>query len=706
LNRTLYSAALLAVLVVLVVGARAAAQAPDLARLFPRELDVTVESGPARLAIPADLLGTARPDLADVRLFEANGDELPFFIDSGARPAPATIPAPTPAPPIGATRRASGAYVTESFDLPMPPSSYARYELSMAMGAPDFVRDLRIFAVNDRGETSAVPLVDTTIFRFQTPLRQRVRFALPPVPAGTRALRVTIEGQGGGLGWGRFYGALEPVFTYEPVFTPLDPPTLAIALRVRATRRLEGRTELDVELPLGVRPDRLRIATSTPNFVRRVSASDDTQLLGSGDVFRVEALRARGGEWLEVPLDRARGDELTITIDDGDSPALAGLQLSAIVRQPALVFFADGAPITLRYGGGRARAPRYDIEALGRVGLSGTLIEGDAMSDARASAPRRNALFDAAPALAFLARPGVVVDAQRYSHVAEITVPDAREGIVRVRVPAAAMSVARADLGDLRVVSADGKQWPYVLAERSKVELPLVVSAPVREGDETRYTLRMTVTSAFVTALRLDVDARFTERPFRVEALDDQGQEFQILSGYLSRGPDERGPIEREALQTRARNLVLIVEDGDDAPLVIRSAVVVAQVGELRLAAPAGTYRLLAGDPSAEAPRYELSRARALIAAVPLGEAQTARATKNPAFHEPSFLERSGWQAIALWAALALAVLVLGGLTLRLARMESDGDASPAADSPASPVTAAEPQAESATVDPPPTASG
>jgi hypothetical protein len=43
----------------------------------------------------------------------------------------------------------------------------------------------------------------------------------------------------------------------------------------------------------------------------------------------------------------------------------------------------------------------------------------------------------------------------------------------------------------------------------------------------------------------------------------------------------------------------------------------------------------------------------------------------NPGFHEPTFFERSGWETIVLSVVLGLVVLVLFGLTLRIARSES-----------------------------------
>ena len=70
------------------VGGSAAAQGDELSRLFPREADVSVADGRglARLRLPPEVLSETRGDLADVRLFDAAGVEVPFLLDSARRP--------------------------------------------------------------------------------------------------------------------------------------------------------------------------------------------------------------------------------------------------------------------------------------------------------------------------------------------------------------------------------------------------------------------------------------------------------------------------------------------------------------------------------------------------------------------------------------------------------------------------------------------
>ena len=68
-----------------VAAARADGPPPDLRRLFPLERDVQAPSGGlVRLALPPDVLAATRPDLSDLRVFDAGGQEIPYLIDTGA----------------------------------------------------------------------------------------------------------------------------------------------------------------------------------------------------------------------------------------------------------------------------------------------------------------------------------------------------------------------------------------------------------------------------------------------------------------------------------------------------------------------------------------------------------------------------------------------------------------------------------------------
>lgn len=673
-----------------VLRAPAAAQDDDLSRLFPREADVRASAGPARLALPADVLAASRADLSDVRLFAADGAEVPYLVESGDRGA--VSPAETVTATLaGASRRSGGANVSEVFDLRPPPVPAVPYTLELAVASPDFVRNVRVTALSGASGGEPTSLAEGTVFRFQAPLREQLTLPLPLVPAGARALRVEIEGQAVGLAGDAagYRGPFEPVFRYVPRVAVSEPPTLRVPLEIRETRRADGRTECVVALPLGLRPDRIRIETSSPNFARQVRVSDARGELGQGPVFRVEALRTRGGERFEVGIGAARGDVLTLTLEDGDSPPLAALRVVAIVRQPALLFFSDGEPLIMRFGGGRARAPRYDLAAFASLGVDRALREESGVLLAEIEAARPNPRFDPAPALGFLARPGTAIDVSRFTHAADLEIREAGEGVVRVRLPMAAMALVQRNLDDLRVVDAQGRQWPYVEAagERSVVALRVEVGPPVRDGRETRYALTLPVTSAHARTLHLTLGARFAARRFTLRGRDDDGHSIDLAAGTLVREPDARDVSIPMLSEVRAQALELIIEDGDDAPLSFERVVLEANVAEILVAAPPGRYRLLVGAAQLEVPVYELAQARALIDVVPLVAATPGRLTRNPAFRTPGFSERTGWQSLALWAALGLAVLVLGGLTLRLARQESDAPVA-AHEAPASSVAA------------------
>ena len=55
----------------------------ELHRLFPREADIFVErEGLVYLTLPVDVIKESRPDLSDVRIFNADGSEVPFLVNT------------------------------------------------------------------------------------------------------------------------------------------------------------------------------------------------------------------------------------------------------------------------------------------------------------------------------------------------------------------------------------------------------------------------------------------------------------------------------------------------------------------------------------------------------------------------------------------------------------------------------------------------
>jgi hypothetical protein len=124
-------------------------------------------------------------------------------------------------------------------------------------------------------------------------------------------------------------------------------------------------------------------------------------------------------------------------------------------------------------------------------------------------------------------------------------------------------------------------------------------------------------------------------------------------------------------------SLELEVEDGDDRPLTLRDARAEIATRTVFFAAPDGSYRVLVGHPEAEAPRYELEDAIDLVLAVRSPVAELGAVRDNPAHEPPAFWKRVDVTSFLVWGVLIFAVLVLGVVTLRLARSGAEPEPEP-----------------------------
>ena len=468
-------------------------------------------------------------------------------------------------------------------------------------------------------------------------------------------------------------------------------------LRELARRAADGRTILELARPRGLVPDVLRLETATPAFDRTVEVWDvrpgsSDVLLGRASLFRLEAIAAVGES--EMTLGPARGERLRVDIVDGDSAPLDGLAFAAVVRQPSLVFsLATGGgaePAAMLYfGGGRAYAPRYDLAGLlpasgqtlagERASAAARLRDPSAAVAARLGSVEANPLFDGAPALGFAMRPGAEVDTRLYTERRALGVRPSSEGLSLLRLRAEDVAHARPDLADVRVVDAAARQWPYLLEPDAAREWqPLEIASPLRRERASRYRLGLPVALVRLDQIVLDTDTPFFDRAFRLTATLEDKRERTLAQGRLVQRIGKPRPVSVDFPPARVVALELVVQDGDDAPLEFRAARARLVLPELFLAAPAGDYFLLVGDPKASAPSYELSRVRDVVLAVSSAPVEAKASGPNPDYSRARLaIERRGdlVPQVLLWSVLVAAVVVLTALTLRLAR--SGGDAPP-----------------------------
>ncbi len=200
------------------------------------------------------------------------------------------------------------------------------------------------------------------------------------------------------------------------------------------------------------------------------------------------------------------------------------------------------------------------------------------------------------------------------------------------------------------------QQWPEVCRQRR---------------NESQYRLRLPVAPLAIDQLVLESDASFFDRAYRLTALDADDNAIALTAGRLVLRAEHPRPVALGFPAVRVTALELTVEDGDEAPLAFRAAYGRAIEAELFLAAPAGDYVLLVGEPDVAAPRYELERIRNVILAVNSGSATTGDLAPNPDYSMSARLAAGGGgtlQRVLLWGVLIAAVVVLALVTLRVAR--------------------------------------
>ena len=639
---------------------RARAQDSDLVRLFPHRAAIEGPSDGSLCQLPlsAEVLAGTRPDLSDLRILSGDGHEVPYLLDRAAIRWPSDGPPPVRAvTPEEVARERDEVKATEelTFRIPSEPlPEGATWTLHLETSSPDFVRSYTL-----EGDAAASA---GSVFRLPSPLRERLRVPLPGAAPG-KVYRLRLEGEG---------AYLEPVLRL--VAGPMADRTsrLVTDLELLRVESLGQQTRMVFARPGAVVPSELLFHTESAFFSRQVRVEDVRRgrppvLVAEGLIFRAPAV---GAEEFSVTVGQAIGEELWVTLEDGDSPALEALGARAVTERPALVF-ACQRDLRLYFGGGRVRRPAYDTQRFAGTVMGERIARSGASASTLASTEANPALDDG-PALAPFVRAGAEVDRSRFRSRAPLVVRGAREGVSRLTPDPALLARASPTLSDLRVVGAGGRQWPYVRAPRTEpVVAPLVVERESLSDGRTRYLLSHSGGALALARVRLRTPAAFVERAYVARAvpaegpLDALGPADSQYRGVLRREPGGDAPLVVE-LGSEVGTVELVVTDGNDAPLDLEGEGEV-DAPVFHLLAPDGTYDVLVGA-DLPSPSYEVSHALPLVLATPVVDAELGATEGNPAFAPPPVAPAFTIQQVVVWAVLLLAVLVLGAITFRATR--------------------------------------
>jgi hypothetical protein len=405
-------------------------------------------------------------------------------------------------------------------------------------------------------------------------------------------------------------------------------------------------------------------------------------LLGNGTLRRVVQGSLTASS-LRMPLTPPVEPQIDLVVDDGDNPPLDVRGVQAIFADlPWIYFESDGTALSARYGNPSLSPPRYDLEAVRDS------LRVDTVADAAWGEPgARSAEDHAAGAAPPLPTIGASLDPAVFAFMRAI--PPGDPGFIALSLDAAVLSHSAGAPGafaDVRVIDASARQIPYLVERASEplsidLRLEPVSQAPrwldARAAKPSVYRVPWPFEHLPSPRLVLTTSARVFTRTITVGVERDADRRhrdpwFEPLAGVAWTHADQDHPASALTLplpSADARDLFVLVEEGDNTPLPLTSARVLLPAYRLRLfRAPGAVLRLAYGRADLAPPRYDL----ALLAPQLLGVAVTEVAAGA---EEPS---RTGATTAALvsprlfWGVLGAAVLVLVAMIARLLKKQTE----------------------------------
>ncbi len=612
--------------------------------------------GLVKFSLPTDTLSAARPALEDLRLHDADGNELPFFIE---RPTPAGKTARA-AKTFSTALNASTTVITLETGLAQPLDAVA-----LDSPAASFIKSVRVEASND-GQSWQTVADRQPVFREQWGASQ-LRIAIPA--AAWRWLRLTVDDK----------RTLPVPFTGAKVFAATAEPAPFEWHPATIIERVENPGETRLTLNLGAANldiAAVRIETADPLFTRAVTlaapviAEDSVreQNIGSGCIYRVAVEGRAAAENLSVPLEaRVRSRELIVTIRNQDSPPLAVTGVR-VERRPVNLVFAPRAAGTYRLltGNRRCAAPRYDLATLG-----GDLKRVPA-TPLKVSALANNPDFRAPEALAGVELAGAALDVKDWKFRKAVKISSA--GAQQVELDLDVLAHADAGFADLRVLRGSN-QVPFIVQRTSITRTLALTATPTNDAKHpqlSRWVIKLPQAGLPLTRLSCETRTALFQRDVTLweELTDERGDKYRRNLGGTSwtQTPERKGRGFALALDTRLQSdtLFLETENGDNPPIELEKfSVTYPATRVLFKAQPGEPLFLYYGNPHVAPPRYDLS-----LVAGQLFTADKSVAT----LAAPEHLKKTSWAegrkpgqgGVLFWGILAVVVAVLLVVIARL----------------------------------------
>jgi Protein of unknown function (DUF3999) len=651
----------------LFLQAPATARQPAVAPAFRFERPVAANGpGPRRLAIDVALLAGLNRDFGDLRLFDAGAREIAYLLvfKPSAEPAwkPATIL------PVASVDRDTLKQSGFEADLGAIQTT-DRFRID-ALRSP-FLKRVRLEGSGDRARWTLL-VAEGTLFDLPDEKLRQTELAF--TPGSYRYFRAT---------WDDTNSARLPPPSFASarlVTSVVPPPPLTATLSVERRPSEPGRSRYRVRLPGAHLPIVAlefdlgggHVLREAAAYEARLSGTEAVPvLLGSGTLRRVVQGSLTAAS-LRLPLSPPVEPQIDLVVDDGDNPPLDVRGVQAIFADlPWIYFESDGIALSARYGNPSLSPPRYDLEAVRDS------LRIDAVADAAWGEPRaRTAEDNAAGAAPPLPTIGAPVDPALFKYLRAIPAGD--PGFIGLSLDAAVLShsAGASAFADVRVIDASARQVPY-LVERASEPLSIDLRLePVPPAKPSVYRVAWPFEHLPSPRLVLTTSARVFQRAITVGVEREADRRhrdpwFEPLAQYAWTHVDQDHPAPALTLplpSAEAKELFVLVEEGDNTPLPLTSARLLLPAYRLRLFRESGAaLRLAYGRPDLAPPRYDL----ALLAPQLLGVAVTEVAAGGEEASRADSTTVALLSPRLFWGVLGVAVLVLLAMIARLLKRET-----------------------------------
>lgn len=612
--------------------------------------------GPNRLTPDAGCLTGAAPlryaadgrrvegGLEDLRLYDRQGAEVPYLLlmprETEAQWEPANIL------PVTATKTTSGfeADLGDRHDVD---------RVRITGIDPPFLKRVRLEGSGDR-EHWTLLADEATIF--DLPDQQLHEHEIGFTAGQYRYLRVTWDDRNSAR-----------VKSVGSVAARLHDAPAADAVRVPITfaRKIAeaGKSRYRLSLPgehLPVAAIELLVRNADVFRDATVTSPRDGQVLGSATLRRTTRDGITAAQMF-VPIAFPPSPELDLAVDDGSNPPLDIVEADARLAPLPTIYFdsPDGAPITARYGDPRAGAAHYDLEASRQFAMRGAAATAH-WSGATTEVTRQATEPE-------LPLAGGVIDPADFR--VSRAIPDAK-GLVSLQLDLDVLSRARSDRGDIRIIDQTGRQVPYIIEAKDHPLTLRLVLPPLRAQDRTSiYRLELPYEQLPAgTQLRLTAAPGVFERAVTVKVPVDEkhGREEQTLSTMTWRTDASAAspPALTWDVDCQCKALEIVIDEGDNSPLALTGAELIAPAAALRFYHPGTPLTLLYGSRTVPGPRYDL----ALVAQRILDEPAKELVLTAPAKEQAR--DQGVWQQRLFWGAIIIAVILLLFVLARLIRAQ------------------------------------